>query len=143
MNDSRRSFLAISACAALAVTALPAIAQTDPIFAAIDEHRAAVRTFDSLANRVATREEADHTTIISGVMAYYTAGRVLTETAPTTRAGLQALDRYLRDERNGQARNSIEYPRVRDGVVVGRSSGIGLEGVDYLIAKRAAELAAV
>jgi hypothetical protein len=44
MNDSRRNFLAVSAgavaaCAGLAVIALPAIADIDPIFAAIDDHR--------------------------------------------------------------------------------------------------------
>ncbi len=119
-----------------------AIAQADPIFAAMDTHRAAVRTFDLLANRVATREEADDATIIAGLKAYNASGRVLTETAPTTRAGLQTLDQYLREERNWQARSSIEYPHVRNGVVVGRASGIGLVGVDYLIAKRAAELPA-
>ncbi len=65
------------------------------------------------------------------------AAKALIETAPTTRAGLRALESYLRKDRNNNARMGIQMTGTTDdGYTYTWSSG-GPESVDWLIAKRA------
>ncbi|RQH15709.1 hypothetical protein [Bradyrhizobium sp. RP6] len=59
----------------------------------------------------------------------------LVDTAPTTQAGLGALEAHLREDRHSQARGYIPQPLGR-----GIRHNDSLEGVDWLIAKRRAEI---
>ena len=71
------------------------------------------------------------------------AAKALIETAPTTRAGLRALESYLRKDRNNNARMGIQMTgTMESGRTYTWSSG-GPESVDWLIAKRAAEIVGV
>jgi hypothetical protein len=67
------------------------------------------------------------------------AAKALVDTAPTTPAGLRALEVHLREEDSRLALNFIERPVMIDGRHACTFSG-GPEGVDWLIAKRAAGL---
>jgi hypothetical protein len=72
----------------------------------------------------------------AAVMAEYAAAGALIETAPTTRAGLRALESLLREDRSSSARWCIRMP-TECGYYL---SSDRPEGVDWLIAKLAAEI---
>jgi hypothetical protein len=119
-DNSRRAFLAISAgavaaCAGLVVIALPAMADADPIFAAIDAHREAVTTFNAMHAKMVAEALNDSNgaplplqlapaMLQAAFSAQLASAGALIDTAPTTRAGLRALEVYLRDERTRSVR---------------------------------------
>jgi hypothetical protein len=70
------------------------------------------------------------------------AARALMGTAPTTYAGLWALEDYLNDDRNSSLIGSIKRAITTDNGFTYTMGG-GPGAVDWLIAKRAAEIAAV
>jgi hypothetical protein len=79
----------------------------------------------------------------AALWAEHAAAKALIETAPTTRAGLRALESYLREDRNNNARMGIQMTgTMESGRTYTWSSG-GPESVDWLIAKRAAEIVGV
>jgi HEPN domain-containing protein len=65
-------------------------------------------------------------------------GRALVETAPTTRAGLRALEAHIFDDRYRDVRYAIEAP-IEAYSAYGSADTTGRK---WLIAKRAAELEA-
>jgi hypothetical protein len=148
MNDSRRHFLAISAgavaaCAGLAVIALPAIANADPIFAAIEAHREAVIKFDAGHAKLTAEglNDSNWQPVNTALSAQFATGHALIDTAPTTRAGLLALESYLIEDGIGprMLRQSIRRPVTRNGITFTSMDG-SPESVDWLISKRAAEI---
>jgi hypothetical protein len=66
----------------------------------------------------------------------------LVATAPTTPAGLRALAAHLREDDAFLALNFIERTVTTDDGFTYRICRLDAEAVDWLIAKRAAELAA-
>jgi hypothetical protein len=103
MNDSRRRFLAISAgavaaCAGLAVIGLPAIADADPIYAAIEAHREASRAYDAASKAAWARYNLGYVSECDVLVAAI--DRAI-DTAPTTRGGLKTLSDYLAEAENG------------------------------------------
>ena len=66
--------------------------------------------------------------------------RLGTGTPPTTHAGLRALEAHLRDDRHNSARGFIGVP-CGDGFAVCFDSAGNQKSVDWLIAKRGAEIA--
>jgi hypothetical protein len=143
---TRRGALGAIAAAIAAVTvadarptdAAPAI---DPIFAAIAEHQASIQKADR-ANEtlLAAGIGGDWRPVQAALLAESAAARVLIGTAPTTYAGLRALEEYLR--RNEHVSWAIERTVTTDDGYTYKTSG-GRKGVDWLIAKRAAEIGAV
>src|ERR1700680_3246500 len=67
--------------------------------------------------------------------------RDLIYTAPTTPAGLRALENYLLEDGMGprMVRQRIESPRTVDGITFTAGEG-SPEAVDWFIARRAADL---
>jgi hypothetical protein len=131
------------------IAAVPAVAlPADPIFAAIDAHAASVGTVWTLQARLlrmiggdmAAAEDLcrspETRAVQAALLAECAAGTVLIATAPTTSAGLRALADHLRDDRYRGARWFIERTVTTDGGFSYDSRG----NVDWLIAKRAAEL---
>lgn len=107
-TTTRRSFL--SAAAATAVLPAGALAQTDPIFAAIERHRAAFKEFAaaSLANdTVAAKKigrqitQADNDRLDAAQDADLEAAELVASTAPTTMAGLAAALVWLLEYDHG------------------------------------------
>jgi hypothetical protein len=145
MKD-RRGFLTIAtgaavACTGLALAITSRAATDDQIFRAIDNHQQAVDHTVREGEKLLAGADPDDGQMQAALMAELTASTVLVATIPTTRAGLQALDVYLRGDSRRLMLCRIEYPVVYDGVRIGTATG-GPEGIDYLIAKRAAEIAA-
>jgi len=77
----------------------------------------------------------------AALLAECAAAWVLIETAPTTYVGLRALERHLRDDRNCGAIHFIQHTFTTDGCTYTISGDLD-QGVNRLIAKRAAEIAA-
>jgi hypothetical protein len=103
-TTNRRAFLAAVPAVALAA-ALPSLpADADPIFSKINAHREAAATFwvenSKLTDVVARGNNWMPSQAAAALMAAYAAGDELIATAPTTRAGVRALERHLRDEKN-------------------------------------------
>jgi hypothetical protein len=67
------------------------------------------------------------------------AAAALIDTAPTTQAGLRALQSHLLDDRYAHARGFIRVPPGRD-FMFSLDSTRNHKNVDFLIAKRAAEI---
>jgi hypothetical protein len=111
----------------------------DPILAAIAEHRASVQKTDR-ANEtlLAAGPDGDWRPTHAALVAENAAARVLIGTAPTTHAGLRALEEYLR--RNDQVSRGIERTVTTDDGYTYTISGTP-ECVDWLVAQRAAEIA--
>jgi hypothetical protein len=147
VDTTRRHLLTIAAGGAVAA-AISADARAypghaaDPIFAAIDAHRASVETTDRLLELAELRGmSADlYSVVHDSLRSERKTAKALTGTAPTTRAGLRALEEYLR--RNDYLSLAIERTATTDDGYTYKHSG-GPEGVDWLIAKRAAEIGAV
>lgn len=113
----------------------------DPIFAAIDAHARATDALWALHEEslAVGPENADHLPLETAVRACFETEAALIDTAPTTRAGLRALEAHLRQDRHKHARWSI--PRLAKTRNAPFSTHIdSLESVDWLIAKRAAEI---
>jgi hypothetical protein len=152
-TTNRRAFLTMAAgVAAGATAAVPALAiPADPIFAAIDAHAESVRTVWTLQARLlgmiggdmAVAEDLcrspETRAVQAALLAECAAGTALIETAPTTSAGLRALEDHLRDDRFRSARMQISYTVTANGHTYTCGSD-GPEGAAWLIAKRAAEL---
>lgn len=122
--------------AGLAITCLPAIAGHDPIFGAIDAHRDATRALDLAYKGRRSMGPEDHKLVQAAISADLAAAKTLVATAPTTQAGVWALERHLREDASIFALNFIERPATY-GTISGDT-----QGIDWLIAKRAAEIAA-
>jgi hypothetical protein len=150
VKTDRRHFLAVSAgavaaCAGLAVIAPPA----DPVFAAIDAHRAAVTALEAI--HTATVEEALIASngaplpiqiAPSGLQAAFSAtlapAAALMGTVPTTHAGLRALESHLRAD--SMLRRRIGHTVTVDGLTFSSHDG-SPTAVDWHIAKKnAAEI---
>ena len=142
MIDGRRNFLTNTAGALAALTGLalasPAIASHDPIFAAIDAHREAVTTFSALNAKMIEAPlplRSAPEELQAAFSALLVPAAALIDTAPTTRAGLRALERHLREDGSLFARRFINRT-----VTYGDVSDESPEAVAWLIAKRAAEI---
>jgi hypothetical protein len=124
--------------------ALTPSADADPIFAAMDAHRDRMDVTDRANERLAAAgPDGDSRPMQAALWAEHAAAKALIETAPTTRAGLRALESYLREDRNNNARMGIQMTgTMESGRTYTWSSG-GPESVDWLIAKRAAEIVGV
>lgn len=153
MNEiTRRTAITIVAGAAASVSIIGLAAATptvDPIFAAIDSCKEAHKAFLLTYRRVKhLPHDPRWAPLQSAFNAVGVSGRALIETEPTTMAGVQALDRFLRHprqpshagirQRNWMA-GLIEYPVEFEGNV---RTLQGPGGIDYLIAKHTARLAA-
>ncbi|MCA6113208.1 hypothetical protein [Bradyrhizobium cenepequi] len=83
---------------------------------------------------------SDHIPVEAAIAACFETEVALMDAAPTTRAGLRALEAHLREDRHKHARWRIPR-RVKTGKNCPFSTHIdSLEGVDWLIAKRSAEI---
>src|SRR4029077_13356504 len=115
---SRRNFLTSAAgiaAGATAIAAVPVVAlPADPIYSAIDAHRNMAKvcdlTYAAAGGAPYTLEEGEK--IVATVRAEAVAARALIETAPTTPAGLLALEAHLRDDRHSRARGFINLPVI-------------------------------
>ena len=146
ITTNQRTFLATMAVAvpAVAVMALTSPPR-DPIFDAIDAHREAIAKFNTEHERPVAAGGPDGSNwhpAQAALMAEVAAAKALIETAPTTRAGLRALERHLHEDDSRLALHFIKRPFTVDGRRMGAVSG-GSEGVDWLIAQRAAEIGTV
>jgi hypothetical protein len=154
IKTDRRHFLAIfasavAACAGLAATGLPAIAAADPIFAAIDDHRAAGRAFDAAFRVAWLRNGYGGGPSVSVECAVEVAAidRVI-DTAPTTRAGLKALSDYLTEIRSGCISGMISQRLQAEGHIFEINPDTNLPITDrpfgastaFFIARRAEEI---
>jgi hypothetical protein len=149
----RRAFLAVSAgavvaCAGMAGASGARVWSTradppDPMLAAIALHREAINRLNTAHAKLVAEGLTDSNSqpVGAALMATFAPARALIDTPPTTRAGLQALDAYLREDSIGprMARQNINYPRTVDGIPFTASDG-SPEAVDWFIAKRAAEI---
>jgi hypothetical protein len=113
----------------------------DPIFAAIDAHREAGAKFHS-ENAKLGATDIDDRPAQAALVAWAATAEALIGTPPTTRAGVRALDRHLREGDGRFAVNWIERPMTLASGRTCMMIGGGPEGIDYLIGKRAAALAA-
>jgi hypothetical protein len=115
-------------------------ADPDPIFAAIAEHQASIQNADRENARLeAAGSDGDWRPTHAALMAIGAAARVLMGTAPTTYAGLRALEDYLNDDSNRSLIGHIERTITTDDRFTYRMGG-GPGAVNWLIAKRAAEI---
>jgi hypothetical protein len=120
----------------------------DPIFAAIAAHREAAATFQIVIEALTLEGEAagpagpcpDVRPLDAACKARYYAAQALIETAPTTHAGLRALENHLRDDRHSLARGFIRLPVIDDDGRFIQQCGYP-EAVDWFIAQRASEIA--
>ena len=143
----RRSLLAglaamVPVAALSTVPAIAAAAVTpDPIFAAIEAHAKADDEFWTLYEELLAvgPENAGHLPIEATVVAEFKAARAMIDTAPTTHAGLRALEAHLRADRHYTARGFIGVPCGR-GFAHHFDGAENQKSVDWLIAKRAAEI---
>ena len=86
----------------------------DPIFAAIDTHRETVGNADRANERLtAAGPDGDWRPTHAALVAEIAAAKALIGTAPTTHAGLRALEEYLR--RNDHVSRGIERTVTTDG----------------------------
>jgi hypothetical protein len=119
------------------------IADADPILAALNVHQEAIVKLNTEHAKLVAEGLTDTNSqpVGAALMATYAAGEALMDTAPTTYAGLRAFEGYLLEDSMGprMARRMIKYPSTVEGITF-ISAGDGHEGVDWLIAKRAAEL---
>jgi hypothetical protein len=106
-TTNRRAFLrtmAVPAVAGAVMALTPPSA--DPIFAAMDAHRDRMEVTDRANERLAAAgPDGDYRPMQAALWAEHADARALIETAPTTRAGLRALDSYLLPV--GHARNEL------------------------------------
>jgi hypothetical protein len=117
------------------LAAVPAVAlPVDPVFAGIDAHVTAMAELD---HQVALYKAGatDGRTINAGDM--FQCAKVVVETAPTTAAGLRALADHLRQHFGYGSGFALCISRPFGGSMMG--GGVG--AAEWLIAKRAAELA--
>jgi hypothetical protein len=157
MKNNRRAVLAIAAGAtAAALGAVPSLAlPVDPVFAAIDRYRDAVATFlVEHAKLTASGITGENWRPMDAAFRVaFAASYALIGTAPTTRAGLRALEKQLRDKTSVPSAPVVEYTVNIAGQPVSHvvDSWLAFEGadgtfshwdVDWLIARRTAELAA-
>ncbi|MDE5454151.1 hypothetical protein GWE18_15085 [Bradyrhizobium sp. CSA112] len=84
-------------------------------------------------------ENASHLPIEAAVAAELDAAKALINTAPSTQIGLRALEAHLREDRHRQARGFIARTHATE-IGTYTSGDWSLENVDWLIAKRAAEI---
>jgi hypothetical protein len=125
----------IAGIAPAIAAALPA----DPIFAAIAAHGDRWNAVNRAHERFVAGL-ADHHPVQAALLAQCVAAKTLIETAPTTRAGLRALECYLREDRNSNVRMTIRMTGTMDDGRTYTWSCVGPEGVNWLIAQRAAEI---
>jgi hypothetical protein len=114
----------------------------DPILAAIDAHREAVGKFDTENERLAAAGGPDGSNwhpAQAALLAATAAKKALVDTAPTTHAGLRALEDYLYDEDNRSVVLCIEQTGTTEDGCTYITWG-GPDSVRWLIAKRAAEI---
>jgi hypothetical protein len=111
----------------------------DPVFAAIDTHQEAAAKFHGENAKLGATDIDDAQ---AALVAWAATAEALIGTAPTTRAGVRALDRHLREGDGRFAVNWIERPMTLASGRTCMMIGGGPEGIDYLIGKRAAALAA-
>jgi hypothetical protein len=140
-EHSRRNILiAAGALASAAIAISLAAAATgpaacrDPAFRAIEAHQEATAFFEA--------ENAKHDNwhpAQAALNAEWAAAGALVATAPTTPEGLQALECWLRDDRSRLARYQIGHTVTVDDMTF---ACIGESAVDWLVAKRRAELEA-
>ena len=138
-NTTRTLRAAVPAVAVMALTTPSADA--DPIFAAIDAHRETVGKFDIERERLAgaAPDDSNWRPAQAALMAESAAASVLISTAPTTPAGLRALEFHLRDDRHLSVRHHIQIPVILDGRLRS-TSNCEQAAVDWLIAQRASEM---
>jgi hypothetical protein len=112
---------------------------TTRCFAAIDAHRKTAGKFQAENEKLAAAgiDGANWMPSQAALLAEVAAAKALIGTAPSTRAGVQALERHLRED-SRLALYFIERTVTIDGCT-SIASGTP-EGVDWLIAKRAAEI---
>jgi hypothetical protein len=91
----------------------PATADRDPIFTAINAHRQAVMKSQTEHGNLVVAggpEVSDWRPATDALTAELAAGKALIDTAPTTLAGLRALEVYLRNDQIRSIRRFIERP---------------------------------
>jgi hypothetical protein len=145
-KTNRRAVITGIAAGATALTlaAVPGLAlPVDPVFAAIDAHRAAIAEF----NRLLALDMAvgDCSAIEAALRVEVATAKALVATAPTTRAGLRALAAHLREDDSFLALRFIQHPQTLEwwekfGKLTTEARDRDL--VDWFITQRAAELAA-
>jgi hypothetical protein len=127
----------------LVLPSIPAVAGHDPIYPAIDLHKAAAQAADvGLVQFLATPtpSAADRARMEAALSARDAASRFLVATAPTTRLGVQALADYTRDE-NRQFFIGTYINRtitLEDGSEF--TTWGGDDAIEKLIARRTAEI---
>jgi hypothetical protein len=140
-TTNRRAFLTTMAVAGTAVVAgavaLSPSAEADPIFAAIDTHR---NTTIHPLEGDGPYEPGQVEKFVETTVAKSRAALALIATAPTTRAGLRALDAHLRQD--NRARWYIRRPGEDPFARLADATASCEEAVNWLIAKRAAEIGA-
>ena len=146
----RTAITIVAGAAAVSIIGLAAATPTiDPIFAAIDSYKEAHKAFLTTYRRVKHLPHDPHWAPFQGTLrAVAVSGRALIDTEPTTMAGVQALEKFLRHpsqpghagirQRSWMA-GLIQYDVEFEGKV---RTMQGPGGIDYLIAKHTARLAA-
>jgi hypothetical protein len=152
MQNRRRFLSHLAAVTAVSATTTAAAATSmlstltgsasDPIFAAIAAHREAAATFLAVLGVLSADADPypDMRPLGAAIRARYAATNALIEMAPTTSAGLRALQAHLRDDRYSSDRPFIGLPVIFDD---GRLCTIECrypEAVDWFIARRASEM---
>jgi hypothetical protein len=140
VDQTRRHLLTIAASGIIAALVAPSTlagSSADPIYGAIDAHREAAATFQTVVEVLERKAGPcpDVRPFDAAVEARYAAGKALIETAPTTRAGLWALEAHLRDDRHSFARWFIRLPLILDDGRLRTTSCGGPEAVDWFIAR--------
>src|SRR5258705_4006280 len=102
--------------------ALPARPIADPIFAAIGARRDRLDAVERAEERFVAGL-TDHCPVHAALLAWCAASRALVDTAPTTYAGLRALEDYLNDDRNRSLIGSIERTITTDDGFTYRMGG--------------------
>jgi hypothetical protein len=143
VDQTRRHLLTIAASgifAALVAPSTVAASAADPIFAAIAAHRASIEKTDRLLELAELRGMSSdlNSMVHDALRGEIKIAKALIETPPTTRAGLRALEEYLR--RNDHVSRGIERTVTTDeGYTYTICGGCN---INWLIAKRAAEIGA-
>ena len=125
ITTSRRAVLT----AALAATL--AIPTPDPIYGAMARHAAAFAAFDAAT-------DGPDESMYAALAAWTASTKNLIATVPTTRAGLAALETYMKKPRNEHIGRSVRWPWPGSAVMCSMSE----HGGPWLLARHAAAFAA-
>jgi hypothetical protein len=127
----------------LAIAASPgACLMSDPIYNAMETHRAAAKAVDDQHAAILAIHpdvpDADHAAMQAALQAEIDAARTMVGVSPTTQEGLQAFADYLREPRQSEVSWYVDQTITVDGHTAIFTSAFG--GNEKLIAQRTAEL---